>query len=590
MTKRRLSLPLWSDGLTVTLLVIIFAILMLFSVYLLQYIYLPSIYFHISYVLTIVLTAFMVICYPTKKLTFFLILFVIFSLLFLQNIRTAPDIMNSPDLNYQNQVALNTMESGRHLFGFRLSEEWSEAKGYSYYPIAELLVSQTSIVLNIPSSLIYKYAGPFLIVTAMVFLFYFYRSILRSRRLAITSVFVAGLCSWLVYFCSYAVHLTFAIFFLALLLLSLERRKGNVGWFGISILSIALIVTSHAFTDVIVMTIFIFTYLGYKFLSYHKKQLSIPFTKSTLMIIVVFSLSWLSFVARYILETITIRGIRVISQFFSPEIDTTKITPSSIGLKPMWMTGIEYVALVLFMSFVGLEIWKRLRNKRFSLGDNLLPYSLSAILISGSFMSVWIVGFKTESDLMWRGLIFLYIFCAPFFVFYISRLEKKTLRPVKIFNSIQKHHKHRSQLTTRAIPIIILSIVSLNAVYFSVPQMIYDANAPYIMEDIRLPLKQWTHGGEFAKSYMPDTIIFGVRLAFTYIGGYGEKNFSQLLVKNSLTEWVTSHPNSYVFLRESLTMIPDYNGFQPTPQEYVSTTENSNKLYDAGEVILIYTR
>jgi len=178
-------------------------------------------------------------------------------------------------------------------------------------------------------------------------------------------------------------------------------------------------------------------------------------------------------------------------------------------------------------------------------------------------------------DLLPRGMIYVYFLAAPLSLFAISKGSSLILsrRLRKLFYAS------------------VLSLIAVSAVYYSSEPSRYDNTSPLDIEDVRFPLYEWKSAGFFAKDHISkDVTLWGDKIAFNYVGGYGEKEVA-LLPGNlnlSLSEWMSFYPSSdsMIILRRTMPNV-QYLNYRVDEGELCAIIAVRNVLYASGEIVIL---
>jgi hypothetical protein len=117
-----------------------------------------------------------------------------------------------------------------------------------------------------------------------------------------------------------------------------------------------------------------------------------------------------------------------------------------------------------------------------------------------------------------------------------------------------------------------------------------DNAAPMNIEDVRFPLFQLQAAGYFVSGHMGGSTLWGDKIGFDYVGGYGERDMHVLdsSLNLTLSEWMSTTPASgdIVILRQTMATNPYYN-YQVTPQGLHEILVSHDIIYSSGEVDMV---
>ena len=474
-------------------------------------------------------------------------------------------ITNGPDMIYQLQIMQNIAATGIISF----NAPTTIALSYIFTPMQETLLVMVSMILGTSGATVLKYVGPLFGVLTVGFLLEFYRSYL-SKKDALITAFLAGNCFWFLQ--QPTPHLTLALLFLSVALYSLI--KPGVIWRFLTVLFAFAIVSTHEFTSIVSSGFFIFAALaiillarslGFKRGPIENAMLKMP------ALLVTMTFAWLAFVALpFFGSTIAIIGF-VIGALLTGSSHIT--FPLGNG-RYSWEQGLGDVGVVLFAITCVWGFMRMLVRREETTFQQFLPYAGSAALI---FMIGLVSYFRYHqaTDLLARGFIYVYFFAAPIALYGILRIssvlrQRSTLRMV-----------------TCICLILIIVVAGTYAIY---PRYAIDNSAPWNIEDVRFPLFQWQAAGYFVLQHGGASTLWGDKIAFDYVGGYGEKNFNILdnTLNLTLSQWMSTTPASgdTVILRQTMATVQYYN-YQVTPQGLHEILSTHDLIYSSGEVNMV---
>lgn len=544
-------------------------------------------YFHALYLITLLCGAIVVFnvlkgIYKNILTIFLFFLFIILCLRLVDNIRTSETVLYYPDLNYESQIIENILSFG-HIDTSGLT---GTAKIYVYYPALELLLANLNLISGIEPTLLLKFFGSFLGLLTIVFIERFYFRLFKSARISVPAAFFTGLCPLMISFGSYTIHQPLALLFFSIFLWTITRITGcSVKWFSISLLSVFIIVISHHLSTYILI---LFLILVIAFTLIYKLIFRIEINKllnryqlfvfTFLLIVVVTAvILYTPPPIEYYLQ----RYHKELSQniFLIESYTTEPVVPK--GIKPEWMVYLDVIGFAVFSLFL-IEFSKCIlrKNKEFL---TIILFATSGISIFAFFMVMEVFNVVIGS-IGGRSIIYFYFFTTPLFIVFIRNLSSS-----KWLKHFFKTWKVIGQKSLRISIIILLFLPTVTAIYHGEHPMMYDSTASYSARDVRLPQRQWQSAAEFSKDKDELNWSWGVSIAWSYVGGLGNKEIIPLAIETNLSEFADSHPNKYVFLRKSMTEIPDYGNSNPDETEFSYVLGKSDLIYSTGEVILIKT-
>jgi hypothetical protein len=202
-----------------------------------------------------------------------------------------------------------------------------------------------------------------------------------------------------------------------------------------------------------------------------------------------------------------------------------------------------------------------------------LPYGASGALLF--FIGLAFYFRNTQgSDLLSRGFIYVYFFAAPLALYVVFQISS-SIRGSK-----------RRQL----VAVALISIMIVSGVYYNYPRYFHDNTVPKDPEDVRSPLYQWQSAGYFALDHLGENVVWGDKIAFSYVGGYGEKNVHLMdqTLDLTLVEFMSAYPSSgdIVVLRQTMTIAP-YANYVVTQRDLHAILAGHNVVYASGEVVMV---
>jgi hypothetical protein len=477
-------------------------------------------------------------------------------------------ITNGPDMIYELQIVRNMIASGAVTF----TAPTSRAAQYVSNPTLELLISMISLVMGVDSDVTLKYAGPFMGVLTITFLFAFYRSFM-SRKASCISLLLAASCFHFLFEDPGTVHETLALVFLAGLVYTLARSGRP--WIVIGTIFTSMVVMTHAFTSVMVSILFLSAYVAFFIFSRTFKQEPSHLGRSMKWIAVpcaVMTCLWLFWAAGPISGNIADFARNVLRVLLSESQTTFPMTAPGIG-KYLWIRITGDVGLVLFAltAVIGFILATR---KQYSLYRRMLPLAIGA----GIIFIICVVPFAryTESkDLLTRGYTYVYFFAAPLSYLAITKLTF----------SVRFQPNFR-----KIVGILLIALIASAGVYYTYrPFYSYDNSAPLDLEDVRFPLQEWKSAGLWVKTHIDQSArLWGDTIAFNFVGGYGEREveYAPPQANDTLNKLVYSDASigGIVILRASAVKVPYYVTNQT---EFSEILQNNNVFFSSGEVIMI---
>jgi hypothetical protein len=565
-------------------------LLSVFVVYVICWVSLGANYttiFHMVFIALIFITSFLIVKLLLGKCRFIIIayvtlLFVLLCLRIVSHIVTSPNILIGPDTKYELQIINNIKGSGHLLTGTFTGE----ATAYKYYPATEIHILSISLFTGIESTYLLKYMGALLGILFIIFVERFFFQLFKEKSLSFASAVIVGFCPFLVGMNSYTIHQSYGLIFLALFLWSFMHT--GVRWRVISVISIVGMITSHALTTYIFILICSLVLINSLVVS---KRFKTSFRKVIgrgrpifLVVVLCSSFLYLLLLTPPIMWRVFTKIYSgIMGNIFSP----SKYTLSTISptyVKPTWIIAVEifgfvvYGILILFM--VSWLFKTRKRNVA-----HALSFAGVGLVVFMIFLLIWVTGLEFAKEVQWRGLIYLYLFTAPFFIIAIRKISQFLYRSVDIRLPTALKHP-----TVLIILIIIITPTCLNSVYHGVNPTIYDQDVPLTYGDYRLPQDQWLAVASFAAPHDDLNFSFGVRLSWEYVGSYGRKHIIPLNYTDNLLEWSHNNSGKYVFLRKSITTTPDYGGYVPTVEEFNQTLKENDVIYSSNEVVILRNR
>lgn len=478
-------------------------------------------------------------------------------------------ITYGPDMIYELQIMRNIAVLG----SITLNAPTSYALGYIFTPTLETLLVMVSMMLGGSLETVLKYAGPLLDVLTVVFLYGFYRAYLPKKE-ALLAMFLAGNCSAFLLYAT-TVHQTLALAFLSVTLYTLT--KPGATWRLLTVFLAFATVSTHEFTAIVSSVFFALFALSIIVLSRWFLFKPGPVENAMLKmpaLMVTMTFAWLAFVALPFFGTTL--GLVL---FVAGEL----LTGSASGAFPLtvgssvpnsWQRAVGDVGVVLFAATCSLGFLRTMAKREIARYRQFLPYGASGALVFFIGLMAY-VRFHQATDLLTRGFIYVYFFAAPFGVYGVLRILSTLGRQVVL-----------RQVTC----ICLIGLIVAAGVYYQYPRFLVDNTAPLDIEDVRLPLFQWQTAGYFVLGHIGGSNLWGDKIAFDYVGGYGQRDVTRLddTLNLTLTQWISSAPASgdVVILRQSMIIDP-YGNYQVTSQGFQEILATHDVIYSSGEVAMV---
>lgn len=210
-------------------------------------------------------------------------------------------------------------------------------------------------------------------------------------------------------------------------------------------------------------------------------------------------------------------------------------------------------------------------------------------MIFALFFAFWSLRTVGGAELFGRSLLYVFMLSSPFALLFSSLLHRDVLLPRfigRIFG------QRRFRVLVRPAVLLMIFLMLAPSVYYSVPPMVYDNVSPIIVDDIRLGAEQWQSAVPFVASSIVQKELWGVRMAWLYVGGGASKEIDVMLDEQYVGEfpdlgiWVAQRSGTPILLRISLTTVPEY-GYSPTPAEWRRAISETNVLYSTGEIVIL---
>ena len=497
-----------------------------------------------------------------------LVLWSTFTMLLIVPLRFPEGIItNGPDMIYQLQIMKNIAATGNLSF----NAPTIYALGYVFTPAQETMLVMVSMILGISGETVLKYAGPLFGVLTVAFLLGFYRAYF-SKKDALIATFLAGNCFWFLQDSAATVHESLALVFLSVMIYSLI--KSGVIWRFLTVLFAFAIVSTHEFTSIVSSAFFIFAALAIIIFSRWLGLKRGPIENTILKmpaLTVTMTFAWLAFAALpFFGSAIGFVGF-VIGALLSGSSHIA--FPLGNGMYS-WEQVVGDVGVGLFAITCVWGFLVILVRREDTAYQQFLPYAGSGALIF--FLGlVSYLRFHQATDLLLRGFIYVYFFAAPVTLYGILRISLAL----------------RRRSTLRMVTCICLILIIVVAgVYAQYPRFAIDNTSPQNIQDVRFPLFQWQAAGYFVLGHVGGSTLWGDKIAFNYVGGYGVKDihFFDNTLNLTLTEWMSTKPASgdIVILRQTMATVPYYN-YQVTSQGLHKILATHDIIYSSGEVDMV---
>jgi len=498
----------------------------------------------------------------------FLVLLSNGALMFITPLRLPEGIItNGPDMIYELQIIQNIITTG----AITLTSPTVYALNYVFTPAMETLLAMASMVLGTPAEPVIKYAGPLFGVLTVVFLIGFYKAYLPSRE-ALIAAFVAGNCSWFLQ--SSTIHETLALVFLSVAIYSLT--KPGAMWRVLTVVFVFGTVATHEFTAIVSSFFFVLAAFGIIVLS-HTFGLKRGSIENAMMkmpgLMITVTFAWLAFIALPFFATAVGLVDFIARTLLAGSTPLAfPLTPSS-AIPTSWtrVAGDVGVVLFAFSCCAGSIAVLWLDSGRYK---QALPYAVgSAIVFFLGLVSYF--RFHQATDLLSRGFLYVYFFSAPIAVFAILKVAGRVSRRVSL---------------QQLLCVALICIMVVSGVYYNYPRYTYDNTAQGNIEDVRFPLFQWRSAGYFTLNHTGLHTLWGDKIAFDYVGGYGQKDVTQIdpTLNITLVQWMATYPSSgdVVVLRKSMVTVPFWN-YEVSTSEFHQILATHDVIYSSGEVIML---
>lgn len=349
-------------------------------------------------------------------------------------------------------------------------------------------------------------------------------------------------------------------------------------WKILTLIFIFMVVSTHSFSSVVGLSYFALAAIAVLTLSHLKREPLGQVERSILRIPVLYAMvavSWLVFIASpffagQVFPIATLILLKLVSQESGLIFPLASRGPSD-QLLIVRLIGDSGIALFGLTILAGFLLTYR---KRYSDFKSLLP-----LAAAGAF--IFIVGFAvytiyTEAtDLLQRAFIYVYFSAAPLSVFCIQSVT-----------SLLRRKTHRTILC-----ILLIALMATSAVYYNYPRFLYDNTSPTAVEDVRFPLTEWKSAGSFSLNHISEsTTLWGDKIAFSFVGGYGDKEV-YIFPKSqdrTLVEWLSTivSRDTIIILRKSMITTP-YLNYNVSQESWHTILGKSNIVYASGEVVMV---
>jgi hypothetical protein len=472
-------------------------------------------------------------------------------------LRTPPSLLAYGDLTYEYQLVRDLGDTGT----LHRASYSGRAGIYVIFPALEILIASFAQGMGVDSMTVLKYAGAPLGVLTMLLAWSFSRTIIPDERVAGFAAFAYALSPFLLQFDVYAVHQTLALSFFVLFMISLLRP--GISWRLVGLASILLVFFTHHLTGIILVAVV----LGYLLLHglarlVGKRALPLPPGLAprfplALNLSVPLVLILLMF-AQFGLVSYVLTGL------------VTYTSGSAAGViqsdRPPWQVlligaGLSSYVVVVLLALRGI----RKRKKPAFRWASILSI-MGAILFVGIYTLGVFVGLTGLLGVKWRGMIYFYLFSAPFVGWFLVR-------------ALSRPRTHRLRA---ALALGVVALLVPTGVYFGYYPDYYDTAAPYRTEDLRLDIPQWTQAGYFAQDHVSQVKAVGVLRGGTYVGGLGQMGFDFI---RSMDDLASADNVTVKVLRFSMSEVPERD-ILLSPAELEEIVHGMSTFYRAGDALL----
>jgi hypothetical protein len=414
------------------------------------------------------------------------------------------------------------------------------AVNYAQFPALEILISSLSQVSRIEIDTILKFGGAFVGTLGLLLL------ILGFKRIcdpfwAVVSGLIASTFTNFITMVHGTIGLTFAIILVYGILLG--KRSGTA----IAIVGLAAMVVSHDFTALQVLIVLGFA-SGFHAV-FRQQHQGLSLAAAMLMLLTAFS-AWILFTTGSALATFS--GIlSILRRSLEPALAEA---PQIVYMPRMLsLIGLASYALLLVVGFVLFVFGKTEKRMRIIFA---LCFGAGAYFSFGSLPFILSSEFGIKGhggDVLPRSLEYLYIVGAPVAAVVLERLHGRT--PETTIRSagssalvwLTRASRKRTWAAT-----LLLSIVLMPTFYFFVVPMYYDIDAPWVAQDVRLPLSEWQTAAEWVGAHSPlSPRLYGDMLAITFIGAVGKQDINYIFEENLDIEHLLRSVPSAIVLNES---------------------------------------
>ena len=469
-------------------------------------------------------------------------------------------VSNYPDTLFVRQLTMRIFSEGAipssGLTGF--------AVNYVQFPVLEILISFLSHVSGFKIDTIMKLGSSLFICLGLLLLIVIFKRTLGSQ-VAITSGLIASTFNYYIP----VVHAAMGLLYFAILVFGiLHGKKSGIV---IALVSLAAMAVSHDFTSVQVILVLVFA-SGFRWVLLRERHSELSFFTTMLVLSVTF-LAWILYHTGSALATFA-QILKILYESVQPalgEVPQIFYAPRTLGL--IGLGGYFLLVAVGLGLFALGKVEKKLQT------IFALCFGAAAYFMISSLPYALSTMYKVEGyggSLLPRSLSFLYLIGAPVAVVVLDRLSGRILE--------RRSHVSRSRA---CLAMLLLSIILMPTFYFFVTPMYYDMKAPWVGNDVRLPLSEWQTAGEWVGAHPPMHLqVHGDVLAMTFIGAVGNQEVFYI-TDISQTEFLLRHG------RVTSAIVLDRSS--PTLQSIQSIDWQSipldNLVYsDAGVLLVIAVR
>jgi len=369
------------------------------------------------------------------------------------------------------------------------------------------------------------------------------------------------------------IHFTLAFVFFSLAMYGLT--KPGPMWRLLVILSAVAVVSTHEFTGIVSTAFFAFATFGIVILArsigFKRGQIeSAVMRMPALMVTLTFA--WLAFVAfPFFGSAVALVGF-ILATLLS---GTARVVlPLGSNVPNSWEQVLGDVSVLTFTSICAFGFVAILVRREKTEYRQFLPYALSStIIFFVGFVSY--LRFHQSTDLLLRGFLYVYFFSAPVALFAVRKVSFGRQNP---------------NVLRQALGICLILIIVLGGLYTLYPRSTIDNSAPWNIEDVRFPLFQWRAAGYFVNGHVLENTLWGDKIAFDFVGGYGyrEVDIPSNNLNTTFSEWLSTVPSSgdIIILRQSIPNV-QYASYQVTSPQLHAIIDTRNVIYSSGEVVMV---